>query len=51
MVVNAANARSALKYRIIIRGQGMQRNGRTEQLSPGNGKIMELKLSKLDEAL
>ena len=35
----------------VICGQGMQRNRWTEQLSFGNGKVMELKLIKHDEAL
>jgi len=36
---------------MIICRQGMQRKRRTEQLSLGNGKVMELKLIKHDEAL
>ena len=39
------------KYRVIICGQGMQRKRRTEQLSFENGRVMELKLIKHDEAL
>ena len=37
--------------KMIICRQGMQRKRRTEQLSLGNGKVMELKLVKHDDAL
>ena len=37
--------------RIAICGKGMQRKKRTEQLSLRNGRAMELKLVKNDEAL
>ena len=39
------------QYRIIICGEGMQRERITEQLSLENGKVMELKLIEHDEAL
>ena len=39
------------QYRMAICGQGMPGYRKTEQLSLGNGKVMELKLIKHDEAL
>ena len=42
---------STLIERLIICGQGMQRNRWTEKLSIGNGKVMELNLIKHDGAL
>ena len=51
-----------LYYKVIVRsstqrkldricGQGIQRKGRSEQLSLVNGEVMELKFIKHDEAL
>ena len=39
------------QFRVLICRQGMQRKKKTEQLRLGNGKVMELKLIKHDEAL
>ena len=36
---------------MIVCGQGIQRKRWTEQLSLGNGKVMELKLIKHDKGL
>ena len=50
-VVNVRILDRPNQFRIIICRQGMQRKKRTEQLRLGNGKVMELKLIKHDEAL
>ena len=50
-VVNARNIRSTSTMQDNHLRKGMQRKGRTEQMSLRNGKVMEVKLIKHDEAL